>query len=98
MSIGAKEYYATTGRQHIGIAKPLSHLLIATNVSPNWSLYIPLLAPGAIIYHLTLGAGALEIPAMDILSRGLRIQGSLIASNKVTVKMLEFAVKEGVSP
>ena len=98
MTLGASEYYATTCCQYLEIAKPIFHLLITTSVSPDWSLYIPLLAPGAIIYPLNFGAGTYEIPAMEILFKSLRIQGSLIASNKTAVKMLDFAAKEGISP
>ena len=35
---------------------------------------------------------------MEILSCDLRIQGSLSASNKVAVKTLEFAAREGIKP
>ena len=98
MSLGASEYLATNGCKHLYLSKPLNHLLVTASVSPTWALYTPLLAPGAVISPLTLGGRTTLIPAKDIIFKSLRVQGSLIATTKIQVEMLEWAAREGVRP
>ncbi|KAI6107986.1 NADP-dependent alcohol dehydrogenase [Pisolithus sp. B1] len=82
MALGAKEFYATKGAKKLGIGRPVSHLLVTTSASPDWSLYLPVIAPMGTIFPLT----------------GLRIQGVICPSRGLHVKMLRFAALHGIKP
>lgn len=68
------------------------------NVLPEWDLLIPVLAPSATIYPLTVADGNFEFPHMAMLANELRIQGSIVASNPTMVKMLHFAAQHKIRP
>ncbi len=98
ISLGANEYCATKGYRRLHLSKPLNYLLVTSSVSPAWALYTPLLAPGAVVYPLTLEGSTTQIPAKDIILKSLRVQGRVIATKKVQVEMLEWTAREGIRP
>lgn len=77
---------------------PLSRLLVTTSAQPAWETLLPMMAPQSRIYPLSVSADNLVIPYMPLISKGIRIQGSLVATRKVHREMLEFAAVHGVRP
>ncbi|KAH7912812.1 chaperonin 10-like protein [Hygrophoropsis aurantiaca] len=97
-SLGASEFYATKGVDKLEIGRPISHLFVTTSVPPQWELYLPVLAPNATVYPLTVSEGDFSIPYMALIQKGLRIQGSICPSRGTHVKMLRFAAFHGIKP
>jgi D-arabinose 1-dehydrogenase-like Zn-dependent alcohol dehydrogenase len=52
----------------------------------------------SIIIPLSVSSGNLEIPYMTLLQKGIRIQGSIVASRAIHRRMLEFAALHGIKP
>jgi D-arabinose 1-dehydrogenase-like Zn-dependent alcohol dehydrogenase len=50
------------------------------------------------IYPLTISGTDLVIPNMPVVVKGLRIQGSAVASRAVQVKMLDFVALHQIKP
>jgi len=98
LSLGAMEFYATKGVEKLEIGRPVDHFIVTASMNPNWSLYLPILAPMATIYPLTVAGGEFAIPHMGLISRGFRVQGSACASRGVHTKMLEFAALHSIKP
>jgi len=97
MKLGAKEFYATKGSQELKV-KPIDHLLVTTSVQPDWSIYLPIMAPSGTVYPLSVSQGDLKVPYMPILLSGLKIQGSLVAAREIHREMLEFAAVHNIKP
>ncbi|CAG8971914.1 hypothetical protein HYALB_00007830 [Hymenoscyphus albidus] len=95
-SSDALSFGAKLARDKIG--RGLDMVLVTAPAQPDWSLYIPLLAPRATIFPLTIGPGNIALPAMPVLLNGVTIQGSAAASRKVHLHMLAFAAQHGVKP
>ncbi|KAJ7282871.1 putative NADP-dependent alcohol dehydrogenase C 2 [Mycena rebaudengoi] len=98
MRLGATEFYATKGVKKLDIGKPLAHLLVTTSVVPDWKLFLSILQPTATIYPLTVSQGDLVIPVMPVVTQGITIQGTAVASRSVHKKMLEFAARHKIRP
>lgn len=98
MELGAHEYYATESLGKPKISKPVDQLIVTIGLWPYWPIYMPVLAPGATIYPLTLGQGELKIPAEAFMFKGIRIQGSLATSMSVQARMLDFADLHDIKP
>ncbi|KAH7400248.1 chaperonin 10-like protein [Cadophora sp. MPI-SDFR-AT-0126] len=101
LRFGAREFYPTNGVERLDIGKPLDRLLVTSSAQPNWELYMGwtgLMEPHGIIYPLSISFAPLSVPYMGLLSSGLRIQGSLIASRGSHIEMLEFAARYGIKP
>ncbi|KAG0700297.1 hypothetical protein DFH29DRAFT_1080778 [Suillus ampliporus] len=97
-SLGATEFYATRGASKLEIGKPIKHLFVTTSRIPDWNLFLPILAPNATIYPITVSEGDLAMPHIPLVSKGLTIQGSFCASRGVHAKMLRFAAVHGIKP
>lgn len=97
MKLGAKEFYPTKGIQELKV-KPIDHLLVTTSMQPDWSLYLPIMAPSGTVYPLSVSPDDLKMPYMPILSAGLKIQGSLVAAREIHREMLEFAAVHDIRP
>ncbi|KAI9739065.1 MAG: hypothetical protein M1834_007277 [Cirrosporium novae-zelandiae] len=102
MSFGATKFAATADgadlQKQLGDTR-INHLIVTTEVQPNWEQYIPVLAPRASIYPLTVELGTtFNIPYLPIIVKGLHIQGSAVASRAVHTQMLEFAARKGIKP
>jgi D-arabinose 1-dehydrogenase-like Zn-dependent alcohol dehydrogenase len=99
--LGAKEFWAMKDRKEgfkDGECAPVDHLLVCTSEPPDWSIYLPIMAPGGKIYPLTVSQGDLSFPAMGLILSGLTVQGSLVADRKTHGEMLEFAARNNVRP
>lgn len=100
MSLGATKFIVTRDNPSLttALGQRLDHLIITTSMPPNWSQFIPLLAPRATIFPLTVSAGNFSIPYDDITDLELRIQGSLVAPRRIYLEMLRFADLHGIRP
>jgi len=97
LRLGATEFYVTKGVKRFDMAK-LDHLLVTTNFLPDWKPFIKAIKPGGTIYPLTVDSGELRLPAIPVVTQGLTIQGSSVASRSVHRKMLDFAARHKIEP
>lgn len=98
LRLGATEFVATRGGKSLQLSAPIDHLLVTTSVQPDWRQFLPIMAPGATIYPLTVSPGDLKIPYMPIIMGELKIQGSMVAARQVQREMLEFAAHHHIQP
>ncbi|KIW04055.1 uncharacterized protein PV09_04873 [Verruconis gallopava] len=98
MKLGASEFVVTKGVKNLTVSTKIDHLLVTTSSPPDWQQLIPVLAPGATIYPLTVDAGDLRFPYMGLIANAFRIQGSLVAARQIHKEMLEFAAQHGIKP
>jgi D-arabinose 1-dehydrogenase-like Zn-dependent alcohol dehydrogenase len=97
IKLGAKEFYATKGLKELKV-EPLDHLLVCTSVQPDWSMYLPIMAPSGTVYPLSVSYEDLKLPYLPVLLAGLKIQGSLVAARQIHREMLEFAAVHQIRP
>lgn len=101
LALGAHKFVAMkdldTGKKDETVW-PISRLVVTTSAQPAWETLLPMLAPQSRIYPLSVSADNLVIPYMPLISKGIRIQGSLVATRTVHREMLEFAAVHGVRP
>lgn len=98
MRLGANEFYAMKGRKELQLDRKIDHLLVTTSAQPDWSLYMPLLAPQATIFPISVSDGDLKLPYMALLGNGLTVQGFVVAPRQVHREMLQFAAVHGIKP
>lgn len=101
LAMGARDFRATprgAARVEPPLAAPLDHLIVTTSAPVDWALFLPLLAPRAAIYPLTVAAGDLAIPYGALLGDGLRVLGSLVAPAACVRRMLAFAAAHRIHP
>lgn len=99
MKLGAKEFHAVKDVKDLSQSTAkINRLLVTTSAQPDWNLYLPIMAPGATIYPLSVASGDFSIPYMSILLAGLTIQGSLVASRYIQNRMLAFAARHDIRP
>lgn len=96
--LGANEFYAVKGVKELKTDSQLDHLIVTTSQLPDWNLYLPVLAPKARIYPLTVSDGDFAIPHMPMILNGTSIVGTVVAPRKTMMKMLDFAAKNEVKP
>ncbi|KAH7119378.1 chaperonin 10-like protein [Dactylonectria estremocensis] len=99
VELGAREFI-TTNRQHSQDQhrEHLSRLLVTSSVQPNWESILSMMAFRSRIYPLSVSTGNLELPYFPIMAKGIRIQGSLVASRAVHREMLAFAALHRIKP
>ncbi|KAG8529552.1 uncharacterized protein KY384_006189 [Bacidia gigantensis] len=97
MRLGATEFVATKDAKKLDV-KPLSRLVVTTSQMPDWEPYIPILAPGAKIFPLTVSMGNFEFPQMPMITQGITVQGTVVAPRSVHMKMLDFCAMHGIKP
>lgn len=98
MKLGASEFYATKGAKELKIPKPVDRLLVTTSAQPDWQLFLPILAPQAKVFPLSVSQGNFEFPYMPMIVNGITIQGTVVASRHVQNRMIEFAARHGIQP
>jgi D-arabinose 1-dehydrogenase-like Zn-dependent alcohol dehydrogenase len=98
LSLGATEFIATNGATTLPVSAPIDHLIVTTSFQPDWSQFLPIMAPGGTIYPLTVSNDDLKIPYMPIIAGELKIQGSLVAARQVHRDMLAFAAHHQIKP
>ncbi|EXJ75524.1 uncharacterized protein A1O5_00030 [Cladophialophora psammophila CBS 110553] len=95
---GAKEFYATKGVTKFEGIEPVDCLLITTSVLPDLSLYLPILAPFAKIFPLTISMDNIPVPALPLVIYGYKIIGSGGAHPQSVKAMMRFATEHSVKP
>lgn len=98
MRLGATEFVAMKGKSELEISRKVDALLVTTSVNPDWKIMLPVLAPTAIIFPLTVSEGNFEIPHLPMLAQGITVQGSVVAARQVHRHMLDFAALHGIKP
>lgn len=98
MKLGAHEFIATKGATELSVSTRLDRLLVTAAVPPNWDLLMPIFAPRASIYPLTVSMGNFEIPYLTLILQGLTVVGSLVATRAQHKQMLEFAATHKIEP
>ncbi|KAI9737263.1 MAG: hypothetical protein M1818_005796 [Claussenomyces sp. TS43310] len=98
LSLGAREFYATKGITKLVLDQRIDALLITSSFLPDWNLYLPILAPNATIYPLTVSHTDITLPYMPMLDAQISIQGVLVAPRHVHRDMLRFAAVHGIRP
>ncbi|GAA86634.1 alcohol dehydrogenase [Aspergillus luchuensis IFO 4308] len=97
LAFGAKEYYLTNG-ESMEDMEPLKHLLLCGSSSEDYTFILSLLAVHGTVYPLTVSLQPATIRTIMLINKGLRIQGSLVASREDLAKMLQFCADKGVRP
>ncbi|KAL4862497.1 hypothetical protein BDV12DRAFT_42813 [Aspergillus spectabilis] len=98
LRLGAHEFIATKGATKLSISTPISRLLVTAAVPPNWDLLLPILAPRAQIYPLTVAPGNFEIPYLTFILQGITVVGSMVPPRAIHRQMLEFAALHDIKP
>ncbi|KAH9219388.1 chaperonin 10-like protein [Leptodontidium sp. 2 PMI_412] len=98
LSLGAGAFFPTKDQTEIAVGEKLDHLIVTTSAQPNWGLFLPLLAPGATVFPLTVDMGELRIPYMALLGSQIRIQGTTVADRQVHREMIAFADRHKIFP
>ncbi|KAL2845517.1 chaperonin 10-like protein [Aspergillus pseudoustus] len=98
LRLGAHEFIATKGATALSVSSRLDRLLVTAAVPPDWNLLIPILAPRAAIYPLTVNMGNFSIPYMALISRGIHVVGSQVPARAIHKEMLEFAALHHIEP
>ena len=96
--LGAAEFYPTKGLSELKIGRPLDNLIVTTSNQPDWNLYLPILNAGASISPLSVSMDDFRIPYMALLSKNLKVLGSIVAARKMHMDMLEFAAFHHIKP
>ena len=97
-SFGARACFTADSLKSASIQPVLDVLVVTTPAQPDWSQYIPLLAPKAKIFPLTIGPEMVSLPGMPLLLNGITIQGSVVSPRNSHERMLTFAARHGVKP
>ncbi|KAL4875848.1 chaperonin 10-like protein [Aspergillus karnatakaensis] len=98
LKLGAHEFIATKDADKLSVSAPIDRLLVTASVPPNWDLLLPILAPRALIYPITVSFTNFEIPQMTFIAKGVRIIGSMVPGRAVHRQMLEFAALHKIKP
>ncbi|GKZ49895.1 hypothetical protein AbraIFM66951_002604 [Aspergillus brasiliensis] len=97
LAFGAKEFYLTN-RESTKDMKPLDHLLLCGASSDDYTFILSLLAIHGTVYPLTVSLKPAAIRTIMLINKGLRVQGSLVASRGDIAKMLQFCAEKRVEP
>ncbi|CAI6099847.1 unnamed protein product [Clonostachys chloroleuca] len=76
----------------------MNRLLIATSILPKWEILLPILAPKAVTYALSVSFANLEMPYIPFILDGISVKGSLVATRAVHREMLGFAAFHIIKP
>ncbi|KIW17229.1 hypothetical protein PV08_04420 [Exophiala spinifera] len=98
LKLGATEFYATKGVTKFEGVEPVDFFLVTTSVLPDLSLYLPVLAPFAKVFPLTVAFDPWPVPILPLLVYGYTIVGSGGAHPQSMRAMLTFAAKHNVRP
>ncbi|KAB8237210.1 uncharacterized protein BDW43DRAFT_264856 [Aspergillus alliaceus] len=99
IEFGASEYHVfSSGSPPSKDFKPLKHLLLCGNVDVDYSSLLPLIDSCGSVYPLTATFEPSGIPTLQFAFKGIRIQGSHVASRDDIRSLLEFAVQKKIVP
>ncbi|KAF7321871.1 NAD(P)-dependent alcohol dehydrogenase protein [Mycena kentingensis (nom. inval.)] len=98
LKLGAKEFHATKGVEQFEGVRKLDHLIVTSNILADWQPFLGIMKPRGTIYPITISPSNLVVPAMSVVTGGIRIQGTVVAGRTVQKRMLEFAARNGIAP
>lgn len=103
LGFGAHEFYATGSlasslADNVAPTPQIDHLLVTTSAQIDWALYLPVMAPRATIYPLSVAFGDFKMPYEPLIDKGLRVAGSLVAGRASHRRMLDFAATHALRP
>ncbi|KAJ5340447.1 hypothetical protein N7541_009571 [Penicillium brevicompactum] len=97
-NFGASEYHVFKAGEEIPNFKPVNHLLLCGSASVDYPSLLPLMDIHGSIYPLTVDLSATPVPLLLLNLKGVRIQGSLVASRYSLHSLVEFAAKKKITP
>lgn len=97
-SFGATAWYNTSEVPGLKLESPLDLLFITSPQQPDIGPFLPLLAPRATIFPLTIGRDSFSIPRMPLLMGGITVQGSVVCPRNAQNRMIAFAARHGIKP
>ncbi|KAJ5093139.1 Polyketide synthase enoylreductase [Penicillium angulare] len=95
---GASEYHVFRAGEELKDCKPVNHLLLCGSANVDYSSLIPLMDVHGSIYPLTVDFAPSPVPMLPMNLKGLRIQGSLVASRKTLRSLVQFAADKKIVP
>ncbi|KAH0282532.1 GroES-like protein [Aureobasidium namibiae CBS 147.97] len=98
LGFGASEFYTTQDVSELKDIKPINRLLVTTSEQPSWDIFIPIMAPGGMIFPLSVAEGNFTCSYMSLLAQGLSVQGSLVSSRYIHKRMLAFSAQHQITP
>ncbi|KAE8388709.1 chaperonin 10-like protein [Aspergillus alliaceus] len=98
LQFGASEYHVFSSGQEMKDFKPLKHLLLCGSANVDYPSLIPLMDIHGTIYPLTVDFKPSAVPLLYMNGKGIRIQGSLVASRKSLKTLLQFAAEKNIEP
>ncbi|OCT54603.1 NADP-dependent alcohol dehydrogenase [Cladophialophora carrionii] len=96
--LGASDFYATKGVTEFQGVESVDCLLITASVLPDLTLYLPILAPFAKIFPLTISMDNTQVPALPFVLYGYSLIGSGGAHPQSVKAMLRFCAKPDIKP
>ncbi|KAJ5591447.1 Polyketide synthase enoylreductase [Penicillium hispanicum] len=97
-SFGASEYHVYRSGQELKDFKPVNHLLLCGSASVDYKSLIPLMDIHGSIYPLTVDFKPSLVPLLYMNTKGIRIQGSLVASRRSLRSLMQFAADKKIAP
>lgn len=76
----------------------IDRLIVTAAAPPDWNAMLPMLAPRASVFPLSVSPSSVDIPYMPLILWGIRVQGSLVASRTAHREMLAFAELHEIKP
>ncbi|KAF2011990.1 alcohol dehydrogenase [Aaosphaeria arxii CBS 175.79] len=99
LEYGATEFHCFRfGDTRAKTFEPVKHLLLCGSTVVNYASLIPLMDTYGSIYPLTVAFEPAPVPMLDLVWKGVRIQGSLVASRQTIKDLLEFAARKDIKP
>lgn len=98
--LGAHEFVAMSGLKPEDAEKvsKMDRLVVTMSGQPEWASVVPMLNPRAQIFPLGVSFDDFSIPYMALITKGIIIKGSLVASRGVHRDMLAFAAFHKIEP
>ncbi|KAJ6005102.1 hypothetical protein N7540_012901 [Penicillium herquei] len=97
-SFGASEYHVFQAGQKLEDCKPVKHLLLCGSANVDYPSLIPLMDAMGSIYPLTVDFAPSPVPMLSLNMRGIRVQGSLVASRQSLRSLVQFAADKKIVP
>ena len=114
LSFGASEYHVFRSGEDIPGLNPVNHLLLCSNVGVDYNSYVTssprveaytknlslinLMDIHGTIYPLTVDFAPSAVPLLSMNFKGVRIQGSLVASRHSLRTLIGFAAQKQIKP
>ncbi|KAJ5171957.1 hypothetical protein N7492_004550 [Penicillium capsulatum] len=97
-NFGASEYHVFRSGQELEGFKPVNHLLLCGSATVDYASLIPLMDIHGSIYPLTVDFSHSPMPLLFMNLKGVRVQGSLVASRKTLRSLVQFAAAKKIAP